>query len=99
VTKSLKASRIGSSITAAKEGFTSFKAGGWNRQRNTQLHVPAVVSVFIGTKTASMSEVPPMDWYVCEECGIEIAPEEATTETYPGHREIVTVAFCGDCYE
>jgi predicted RNA-binding Zn-ribbon protein involved in translation (DUF1610 family) len=35
--------------------------------------------------------------YQCEECGDEVAESAAKTETYPGHRETVTIAFCPDC--
>lgn len=37
------------------------------------------------------------DLWNCEECGREIEREEAVTESYPGHRGTVTLAFCPDC--
>ena len=35
--------------------------------------------------------------YQWEEGGDEVAEPEAKTETHPGHRETVTIAFCPDC--
>ena len=36
--------------------------------------------------------------YQCEDCG-QYMEEPAGTLTFEGYREIVTLAFCRDCYE
>jgi len=35
----------------------------------------------------------------CEGCGDEVPEDDAHTETYPGYRETVTLAFCPGCVQ